>query len=89
MDRGGPSCEKAPPMGYKPSLENGVSLRMLVLLIKALLNGKQQHQLSNCLRTLVGNPKSHEILMFVILQKDAKQCCDVTKLDYINFQCSV
>ena len=25
--------------------------------------------------------KSHEILMFVCLQKDAKQCCEVTKLD--------
>ena len=25
--------------------------------------------------------KSHEILMFVCLQKDAKQCCDVTKLE--------
>ena len=24
-------------------------------------------------------PKSHEILMFFCLQKDAKQCCDVTK----------
>ena len=31
----------------------------------------------------VGNQlaKSHEILMFVCLQKDAKQCCEVTKLD--------
>ena len=27
-------------------------------------------------------PKSHEILMFVCLQKDAKQCCDVTKFDH-------
>ena len=26
--------------------------------------------------------KSHEILMFVCLQKDAKQCCDAMKLDY-------
>ena len=26
-------------------------------------------------------PKSHEILMFVCLQKDHKQCCDATKLD--------
>ena len=26
-------------------------------------------------------PKSHEILMFVCRQKDAKQCCDATKLD--------
>ena len=25
-------------------------------------------------------PTSHEILMFVCLQKDAKRCCDVTKL---------
>ena len=25
-------------------------------------------------------PKSHEILMFVCLQKDAKQCCDAAKL---------
>ena len=25
--------------------------------------------------------KSGEILMFVCLQKDAKQCCDATKLD--------
>ena len=25
--------------------------------------------------------KSREILMFVCLQKDAKQCCDLTKLD--------
>ena len=25
-------------------------------------------------------PKSHEILMFVCLQKDAKQCCDATKV---------
>ena len=27
--------------------------------------------------------KSREILMFVCLQKDAKQCCDVTKLDVL------
>ena len=26
--------------------------------------------------------KSGEILMFVCLQKDAKQCCDATKLDH-------
>ena len=26
-------------------------------------------------------PKSREILMFVCLQKDAKQCCDAAKLD--------
>ena len=26
-------------------------------------------------------PKSGEILMFVCLQKDAKQCCDAAKLD--------
>ena len=26
-------------------------------------------------------PKSHEILMFVCLQKDAKQCCDVSNLN--------
>ena len=30
---------------------------------------------------LNGVPKSPEILMFVCLQKDAKQCCDATKLD--------
>ena len=31
----------------------------------------------------VGNQvtKSREILMFVCLQKDSKQCCDVTNLD--------
>ena len=32
-----------------------------------------------------GVPKSHEILMFVCLQKDAKQCCEVTKLDGTQF----
>ena len=26
-------------------------------------------------------PEAHEILMFVCLQKDAKQCCEVVKLD--------
>ena len=30
---------------------------------------------------IYGAPKSREILMFVRLQKDAKQCCDVTDLD--------
>ena len=29
-------------------------------------------------------PKSREILMFVCLEKDAKQCCDATKLDYTH-----
>ena len=29
---------------------------------------------------LNGTPKSREILMFVCLQKEAKQCCDATKL---------
>ena len=28
----------------------------------------------------IGVPKSREILMFVCLQKDAKQCCDATKV---------
>ena len=28
--------------------------------------------------------KSHEILMFVSLQKDTKQCCDATKLCKIH-----
>ena len=27
---------------------------------------------------VIGQPKSHEILMFVCLQKDGKQCCDAT-----------
>ena len=29
-------------------------------------------------------PKSREILMFVCLQKDAKQCCDVTSPESIH-----
>ena len=29
-------------------------------------------------------PKSHEILMFVCLQKDAKQRCDAAKLDHTH-----
>ena len=28
--------------------------------------------------------KSREILMFVCLQKDAKQCCDATKLNHTH-----
>ena len=28
---------------------------------------------------VIGHPKSREILMFVCLQKDGKQCCDVTR----------
>ena len=39
-----------------------------------------------CIKSLIEKclnsaPKSLEILMFVCLQKDAKQCCDATKLD--------
>ena len=34
-----------------------------------------------CDYTFTWEPKSREILMFVCPQKDAKQCCDVTKLD--------
>ena len=30
---------------------------------------------------IIGHPKSREILMFVCLQKDAKQCCDGTNVD--------
>ena len=29
-------------------------------------------------------PGSHEILIFVCLQQDAKQCCDVTMLEYTH-----
>ena len=28
--------------------------------------------------------ESHEILMFVCLQKDAKQCCDAAKLNHTH-----
>ena len=39
----------------------------------------------DCLTDANGEtPKSHEILMFVGLQKDAKQCCDVGKLDWAH-----
>ena len=38
------------------------------------------HFLTDCLLQN-SEPKSREILMFVCLQKDVKQCCDATELD--------
>ena len=34
--------------------------------------------------TVYMGPESHKILMFVCLQKDVRQCCDVTKSEYTH-----
>ena len=34
---------------------------------------------------LYKEPRSHEILMFVCLKKDAEQCCNATKVNCIHF----
>ena len=51
----------------------------------AVMSEKVDHEILKFVCNQV--TKSHEILMFVCLQKDAKQCCDATKLSCTHCAC--
>ena len=70
-------------MVYPIAMNKHFVLILIGLIMVMPLNG-QCPPASNRIwvRTLFDRPtKSHEILMFVGLQKDAKECCDVTRFD--------